>query len=150
MSAKQLSPEREAALAAYNEIVEKAELVSITLVATNFLAKPEYYKALSDDDEKLRRGYGSTFSGFSYDGTSQALSGQFEWGIEATLGRKKLLHVKATYFIVYEDVPDVGNEHAEAFIKRVGKFATYPYFRALVSQISAESRANLPIMPVLK
>ncbi len=41
------------------------------------------------------------------------------------------------------------DEAVLVFVERVGKFATYPYFRAHCSQLSWESGADLPILPVI-
>lgn len=148
-----LPTEKEAALAAYNSVVADAELRDITLIFTTFVIKPDYYKlALEDEDtaSKVKRELDSNFSAFTYDAERRLLGGQFDWSVEATFGRRKLLNARASFIVSYENVPDVDGVHMEAFIKRVGRFATYPYFRSLVSQFSWESKAELPPLPVLK
>lgn len=150
MNAK-TSKERAAAVAAYNEVVASADLNDITLIFVNFVVKPGYYQAMAGDDvSKLRRGFHSDFKAFSYDPEQNRLGGQFDWTIDVSYSRKKLLQIKASYVVTYDNVPDVGNTHIEAFIKRVGRFATYPYLRNLTSHLSWESRAELPVLPVLK
>lgn len=149
---KQTKKQREAAIAAYNEVVANAELADISLISLNFFVKPEYYSAMSGDAEgrKVKLEFGDNFGAFFYKEDAAMLGGQFEWSIDANFGRKKLLNIKAEFLIAYRNVPNVGQSHMEAFVKRVGKFATYPYFRALVSQISWGSRVDLPVLPVLK
>lgn len=144
------SNDRDAAVSAYNEVVASAELADITLVFVNFVVKPGYYQLSVDDPSKLKRGFHSDFKAFSYDAKRRRLGGQFDWSIDVSFARKKLLQIKASYVITYDDVPDVGDAHVEAFVKRVGRFATYPYVRNLAAILSWESRAELPILPVLK
>lgn len=152
MTTRDPSDEKKAALAAYNSVVEAAELDDITLIFTNFVIKPDYYKvALAQETaHKVKRELDSDFSAFSYDAERKFLGGKFDWTIDAAFARKKLLSVRASFIVSYENVPDVEQRHMEAFIRRVGRFATYPYFRTLVSQFSWESKAELPPLPVLK
>ncbi len=78
------------------------------------------------------------------------LAGKFKWDVTIKKGRKKLLVIEAVYLVVYQNVPTVPEEPALAFLQKVGKFATYPYFRALVATLAAYARADIPILPVLK
>lgn len=142
-----------AALAAYNSVVENAELQDIRLVSLDFSVQPEYYAALRRSPvakKQLKKVYDSGFSQFAYDSKTKILGGSFDWLITISESRKKLLVVKVSYKVTYRNVPDVGDVHSAAFVRRVGKFATYPYFRALVAQLSWEAKAELPVMPVLK
>jgi hypothetical protein len=145
--------EKAAALEAYNAVVADAELSDIRLVSVDFRIRPEYYDLVRNEKVKklkLKRTFAGEFSNFSFDPKTKMLGGQFEWSISTVSARKKPLQVTVVYFIAYKNVPDVDITHSKAFISRVGRFATYPYFRALVSQLSWESKANLPTMPVLK
>jgi preprotein translocase subunit SecB len=85
-----------------------------------------------------------------YSAEKGILAGDFKWHVDVRKGKQKLVSVTATYSIIYRNVPRVEEEHAQAFLSRVGRFATYPYFRALVARLSAEANANLPILPVLR
>ena len=140
--------EKEAALEAYNEIVENAELGDIRLVELHFDVKPVYY----DDDgrPKHKAKFNCNISNISYDEEPASLGGLIEWSVSIEMGRKKLLSIKAAYIVIYDNVPNVGQNHSEAYFRKVGRFATYPYFRSVVSQLSWASRAELPTLPVLK
>ena len=61
-----------------------------------------------------------------------------------------LFCVNARYMIVYKTSRNVEKEYAIAFLKNVGRFATFPYFRSLASHYSSASAADFPILPVLK
>lgn len=140
--------EREAALEAYNEVVESAELGDIRLVEMDFKVKPTYFE--ESERPKHRAKFNCNISNIAYDAESASLGGMIEWTVGIELGRKKLLSVKAVYIVIYDSVPNVDQIHIDAFFKKVGRFATYPYFRSAVSQLSWASRADLPTLPVLK
>ena len=146
-------PEVKSDVEAYNKVVAEAELHDIRLLELRFKVKPEYYGCLKDESEgkkKIERSYETEFVELSYDSDQRTLGGQFIWSVDATIGRKKLLTLSATLFVFYSKVPDVSEEVLEKYVNRVGRFATYPYFRGLVARMSWESQADLPIMPVLK
>lgn len=140
--------EKETALAAYNDVVERAELSDIKLIDLNFKIKPVYFDPEVRD--KAKRSFNVATSNFFYDEETLMLGGMFEWEVKAEAARKRIFVAKAVYLVVYDNVPNVGTVHSEAFLTRVGRFATYPYFRSLVSQVSWASGAEVPIMPVLK
>ncbi|ANH06256.1 hypothetical protein [Shinella sp. HZN7] len=145
--------DKEAALAAYNRVVEKAELLDIRLTDFKYSVKPKYYPAIEQESEgniNLSRTFDHDVVDINHDTEIGALGGRFVWSLKISQGKTRLLNVDASFFVVYKDVPDVGHEHVEAYLRRVGRFATYPYFRSLVAQMSWESSAELPVMPILK
>lgn len=138
---------------AYNDLVAKAEIGDIRLVDVKYSVKPEYFIALHRERREeihLNRSFEGVLSDVRYDEKTKTLGGQFDWTTKVISGRKKLLYCEAKYFVIYEGVPSYDMEVAEKYLLRVGRFATYPYFRSLVSHMSWESQADLPIMPVLK
>lgn len=137
----------------YNDLVAKAEIGDIRLVEMKYSVKPEYFGALHrerNDELQLTRSFEGVLTDVRYDENTKTLGGQFDWTTKVISGRKKLLQCEAKYFVIYERVPPTDIVVAEKYLLRVGRFATYPYFRSLVSQLSWESQADLPIMPVLK
>ncbi|WP_368649813.1 hypothetical protein [Brucella intermedia] len=146
-----LSPEQEEARAAYNLIVKSAELGDIRLVGLNFKVNPAYYETIEEDGKrKPKNSFGVEISKPAYDADNQILGADFEWKVEITASRKKLLTISATFLAVYFNVPESDAKHHSAYLHRVGRFATYPYFRSLVAQMSWESHTELPVLPVLK
>lgn len=140
-------------VAEYNGLVRDAELADIRLVDLKFNVKPEYFAGLRDEAEgkkALTRAFDSTISDLFHEEEARTIGGQFDWVTEVRSGKKKLLRIEARFLVVYGNVPEVSHEAKERYIQRVGRFATYPYFRSLVSQLAWESKAELPIMPVLK
>ncbi|SDG49515.1 hypothetical protein [Pelagibacterium luteolum] len=145
---KSATSKKAEAVEAYNRVVENAELESIRLVSSNFVVKPEYFLNFSPGNWK--NSFNSNFVDTFFDRNENLLGAQIEWTVSVKRGNKNLLSTKAIYLIAYSNVPEVEEEHCMAFVRRVGRFSTYPYFRALVSRYSAESNAELPILPVLK
>jgi hypothetical protein len=96
------------------------------------------------------RSFGDNLSDPIYSAEHHLLAGQFNWEIIVRKGRKKLLTINATYLVSYDNVPDVSEEAAVAFLRKVGRFAAYPYFRALVARLTSDARTDLPILPMLK
>ncbi|KAA0698524.1 hypothetical protein DTW90_12005 [Neorhizobium sp. P12A] len=144
---------KEEALAAYNDIVQHASLLDLRLVDLKFKVKHEYFNALSqaeNEDGRLEHAFESDLSEMNYDESMNLLIGKFLWSTRVNIKKKKVLSIDAEYYITYSDVPPVDRQHLEAYMGKVGRFATYPYFRGLVSHLSWESSAELPIMPVLK
>jgi hypothetical protein len=143
------------AVRAYDAVVAKAELREIKLIGLNFNIKPKFFAEadLESSDKKagsLNSTFESTFPTAFYDSKDSYLGGQINWSAVVKKGRSKIVSIEAVYLILYSGVPEVEEEHALAFLRRVGRFATYPYFRALVSRLSSESGLDLPILPVLK
>jgi hypothetical protein len=146
------SAEKERARDEYNAVVASAQLGDIKMIRLKFDIKPKFFQVIVQDDPTPTPSsqFDSKFENLSYNPDDGFLGAQIFWSARMMQGRSKLFSIDALYVITYEDVAKVGEEHAFAFIKRVGKFATYPYYRALVSRISAESGLNLPPLPVLK
>ncbi|SOC46244.1 hypothetical protein SAMN05892877_12170 [Rhizobium subbaraonis] len=142
-----------AALNAYNAVVEHAELLDIRLTDLKFSVKPKFYPLMEAErsgEVSLQRSFDVDVSDSGYDPEIGSLGGVFTWRLKVSQSRTKLLTVDASFFVVYRNVPEVERQHADAYLQRVGRFATYPYFRSLVAQMSWESASELPIMPVLK
>jgi hypothetical protein len=138
---------------AYNRVVGAARLEDIRLTSCKFDVEIEYHtirqQEVATNAPILRRSFSSKHEIIGFDKETGVLAGLFNWHVEARRGKKRLLKAAASFLILYNDVPDVPEEPAFAFLARVGRFATYPYFRNFVAQLSWMSQSDLPIMPVL-
>lgn len=146
--------DKETALANYNKVVAASELSDIKLMETKFSVEMEFY-AVRDEEKTgkrllTKRSFNNSITNPIYSSDIGILAGKFNWDVTVRKGRKRLLTLNATYLIVYHKVPEVPQDAAFAFLTRVGRFATYPYFRALVASLTSYARADLPILPVLK
>jgi hypothetical protein len=135
-------------VADYGKVARSARIFDLRLVSARFEVKPEY--ALAGEQASSNNNFTWVHTPLAYQADAKALSGFFTWKVEVKKGRKRTLFAEARYLVTYDNVPDVDERAAFAFLENVGKFATYPYFRAYVAQMSWNSNANLPILPVLR
>lgn len=139
--------ERPFVIKKYNEVVHNAELVDIRLTSSSFRVEPEYFV---EEDIKRKLENSGQPKWIEFDSKSRLALGSFDWEAKCKSGRRTVLSVKARYLIVYSISTDVESRYAEDFVANVGRFAVFPYFRSLVSQYSAASSAELPLLPVLR
>jgi len=139
--------------ATYSEVVHEARLRDILLVQSQFFVVPEFH---AEKDAKLS--FKWDIGEPSFDPKAGVVSSMFQWVLEARspaageddhTERPPLLTLSCHYFIVYDNLEDCDGEAAKAFVRRVGTFATYPYFRAFASQLAWASGTNFPPLPIL-
>jgi hypothetical protein len=128
---------------AYNKVARSATLVALALTSSKFLVDPSF------DPEKLSFGFNGSPHGHFYDSEAGAAGCHWNWSVHARRGRKKLLTIEATYLLLYEQLTECEEPAVLRYLERVGRFATYPYFRTHVSQLSWESSTNLPLLPTI-
>lgn len=131
--------------ALYNHVVDNAELVTIQLRRHEFDVDGEFYNP--DAGKKLS--FDKACLGCTYDQETSMVAGTFRFSIGAKSGRKVVLKSVADYLVAYEFAVDVNEEAAKGFCSRVGLFAAYPYYRALVASLSASANLNLPTLPMI-
>lgn len=145
---------RQAAVAAYNAVVATAELLTVRLIDLKFVAKADYATLRDEEAEQgqrlSRREIDFSLAGESFVPDKSLLAGTVRGTITIRRGRKTLVNIAATYLVAYSDVAAVEPEHALAYLRRVGRFAVYPYFRSLVAVLSETGELALPTLPVLK
>ena len=133
----------------YNAVTQSARLATISLLDCKFVVKPGFFKDREEGEPRHKFVYGHELEEPRYVPKRGLATGQFTWKVEVRVSRKKVLNLVATYLIVYENLEDMNAGAVSAFVERVGRYATYPYFRSLASQLSWESGAQLPVMPVI-
>ena len=138
----------------YNAVVESAELMDIRLISSSFdmsVSLPGLLRRQREAGESLIRWlYESELSEYAYSDDDGFLFGQFSWKTVGKESRKHVVSVKATYIVVYQLAPGLSGHYVGIFLKKVGRFATYPYFRTLVATLHADARLDVPPLPVLK
>lgn len=147
--AAQTAASQTAALS-YNTVVERARLEAIRLVRNEFDVKPDYWNTNEPPEVAHELGFRGEMAAGSFDAEAGRFFGMFVWTVEAKRGGEVKVRIAATYVVVYENLRGQKEEAISTFVKRVGQFASYPYFRTLVSHLSAEGSLNLPILPVLR
>jgi hypothetical protein len=134
--------------ASYNRVARKAKLVGLTLKSSNFFCSSEYFTA-KDSETPPKLGYSSKMFDPAFSDERGVAKCEWKWCVSARAGRKKVLTIESTYLLIYENLEECEAAAVNRFMLRVGRFASYPYFRAHVSQISWESAAELPILPTI-
>jgi hypothetical protein len=133
---------------AYNTVARAAKLQRIALYRSNFVVLPDYF--LSMDDEKAPKpGYSGSFGGYYFDAESGRATCEWKWRIIVSEKRKKTLTIDVVYLIIYGGLQNFTEDNVVRYMRRVGRFASYPYFRAHVSQLNWEAGTNLPILPTI-
>ena len=138
---------------AYVKVVRSAVLQDIKLVSSSFVVEMAYFEDGEighADDERLNYSYGSEQPMVAYDSTDGGLLGQFDWKVIVTRDDTEVLTIRATYVAAYQCDEGLDEKATAKFVERVGRFATFPYFRALVGFYGTASSIEIPILPVLK
>jgi len=139
----------------YNRVVAAAEFSAILMmksrseVAQNAqqlldLAQEEGFTGIVHIDQSV--------SGYSFDpdrGMASCIV-SFQLSISGGEGRQALFNVSCEFSVVYHGLEGQDSGAIGRFIKRVARFAAYPYFRAYVSHVVSLTDIKMPPLPVLK
>lgn len=134
---------------AYNKVARSAQLQLIMLESSRFFVLPEFVVDRGSEERVSNLSYSSSIDKIVFDSERGVASCEWSWSVSARTGRRKTLSVEAVYLVIYDGLTDCDSDAAGRFLRRVARFATYPYFRAHVSQKSWESGANIPILPTI-
>ena len=133
----------------YDKVVSRAELQSIVLRSTSFSVPNDFYPSKAAM-EGLKFGYGVEAENFGFNTETGTAVCVFSCNAEAKRKRKNVISCKAKYFAIYVGLSGCDEAAAQAFVGRVGRFAVYPYFRALVANFAWNADINMPILPVIR
>jgi hypothetical protein len=133
----------------YNAVVAAANLSAVILMRSNFEMDAEYLPANISREKRPKFTTDWNFVSVDFDADEGIATGIFQFDLRVKFGRKNLLKISSSYLVAYDDLFNHDEEIVSVFLKRVGRFAAYPYFRALVSQYSWSSEANLPVLPII-
>jgi len=136
----------------YAKVVKSAELNGIVLLSSSFHADRDYLQGQGtegDGDMELNLSYGLDTPEVGYDAENGQCSGQFDWYVRAQHEDHTAIEILGSYGIVYDCDAQLDPEAVRNFVLRVGRFATFPYFRQLVSFYGDAGSIGLPILPVL-
>jgi hypothetical protein len=131
--------------AEYNRVVGCAQLLGVQVAKVRMDVDSLYYDPSADNKLNFSR----SERGAVYEPERRLIAGNFYFEVSAKQARKRVLHASAEYFVIYELNAEVNEAAARTFCNRVGMFAAYPYFRALVAHLTWEANAKLPPLPVI-
>lgn len=132
--------------AAYNALVGRAVLTNIRLSETRYDIKPD---ALSTDPATWRKEVRAEPVEVFADEESGRLLGSFLFELTCRHRRRKILFCSARYLVSYRVHGGCEPEIGALFVERVGKVVVYPYFRATVAQLTAQSAVQMPPLPII-
>lgn len=130
----------------YNNLVARAHLRTIRLTTSKFELKPE---ALGLDPDAWRNGISAALVQSFFEAESGSLYGVFAFEVACRQGRKRVLGINATYLTNYRVEGDCDGASCELFLERVGKIATYPYFRTHVATLTSQAGLLLQPLPIM-
>ena len=130
----------------YNSLVARAHLRSIRMTTSEFDMKPE---ALDLDPDAWRNNVVAGVLDSFLEHENGSLYGVFSFKVVCRYGRKRVLSIGATYLASYRIQGACDEGACELFIERVGKVATYPYFRSLVAMLTGQAGLMMQPLPVL-
>jgi hypothetical protein len=133
---------------AYNSVARTAKLQGLSLVRSNFAVLPEYFLLIADNDAPRPR-YSAEFEAHTFNQERGRAACEWRWTLKVSAKQKTALSIDTVYVVVYGGLENCNANQVVHYMKRVGRFSTYPYFRAHVSQLSWESGAKLPILPTI-
>ena len=137
----------------YVKVVKSAELKAIVLLSSSFDVDRDSLEGLESDADgeiNLAFSYGAEVPEVGYDTEQGEFSGRFDWYVKAEQNERAVIDIRGSYGVVYGCETELDREAVHNFVLRVGKFATFPYFRQLVAFYGSSSGLNLPVLPVLK
>lgn len=133
--------------AAYEDLVEAAELRDIKLVESEFRISPEI---MSPDVSTWKFGYNCEVGETTYDPEANIITAWVHAMAFCRSGRKRILNCKAKYLLAYTVSQTVETAAAERFTHTVGPFSVYPYFRSHFAELTAQGGALVPPLPIMR
>lgn len=130
----------------YNSLVSRARLRSIRLTGSRFELKPE---GLDLDPEAWRNNVKAEAVETFLEPESGSLYGILGFEAVCRQARKRVLTVGGTYLVSYKIEGECAAPACELFVERVGKVATYPYFRSLVATLTSQAGLMMQPLPVM-
>ncbi|WP_366655616.1 hypothetical protein [Fodinicurvata sp. EGI_FJ10296] len=145
----------------YNRVVKSARLARIFMTGSEFKSEPAYFN--HGDSGSFDHNLDHELTVIDNDTDAGRIAAILQWKVfvteRATKGSEKsksesdaspVLSIEARYLIAYDQIEDGSEDAMKHFMEKVGKMATYPYFRAHVSHINGEAEASLPLLPILR
>ncbi|MDO6591828.1 hypothetical protein DS901_06520 [Loktanella sp. D2R18] len=132
----------------YAEVSRNAELKEVRLIRNKYVIKPEITSVMEERDN-VSHSFVGVCEDFDYNAETGLAIGNYRWTVEIKLGRKKVLKLVTNYLISYYNLEGFDDHYVSYYFHKVGRFTTYPYFRALFSHHTSESGLVLPPLPSL-
>lgn len=129
----------------YNDVARCAHLLSIQMIESSFNISPKYFDP--DHEGKAGLDFSDLHSSFDYE--NRVATAVFSFDSHVKKGKKRVFSCKGKFIVFYRIPSDCDDVHAEAFARKTGLTACYPYFRSYVATTSAMANADMPILPII-
>lgn len=131
----------------YNAVVTGADLLDVKLIGSTFSVEPQFF---SEDRDSKNFSFGCEIATGYYLEEDRKLIGTFLLEAGSKTGRKWVLRAKSTYVVVFDVEGSPSEEAALSYLRRIGKFVCYPYFRAHFAGLCSGAGAEMPPLPVMR
>ena len=129
----------------HEDALEAAELVGIHLREATF--------SVTDGAaaEAAAASFGPTVRRIAFDSRTGRCSLVVAWSLTAPVARRPAsLNAEATFLVLYGGLTGMPAQIVEPLVDQLGRFASFPYFRAYVAQMAGMSGFAIPPLPILK
>ena len=139
----------------YNQVVAAAELSAILMTNSRSESKPNTQQRSDPSEPESVTGIvhiSHSVGDHSFD-SDQGMAScivSFQLSVSAGEGKEELFKASTDFSVIYRGLEGQDDEAIGRFIRRVARFAAYPYFRAFVSHIVSLADIRMPPLPVLK
>ena len=128
---------------AYEGIIESARLKDLKLMTANSVVHP-FFSLEAGAALEVATSWGEE----TYVEDQEAILGACKWVFECRVEgeEESPVRIEASYFLHYTGMGDK-EEAASAYLRDVGRMASYPYFRAHVASVLGSAALVLPPLP---
>lgn len=133
----------------YNAVAQSARLRTVSLIGFDYTIKPSAFELDQSYWENGRKFLSGKMLDIEISLTEDLMIGQYQWAANIKKKTTSTLKVKSIYLLAYEGVAECDPPHLQLYLKKIGRFTTYPYFRALFSTVTGASGLTLPPLPTI-
>lgn len=133
----------------YALVAATAQLQEVALTKSEYKIVPSLFWDLEKGEASLNSKYHGEAMGSHFDSESGVIAGGYKWMAEIKTGRKLALALRADYMLVYSGLEAQPEEYVQLYFRKLARFTTYPYFRALFATNTSLSNIPLPPLPTL-
>lgn len=130
----------------YNYVVKCASLEHIRLLDVSFEVQPEFFGG----EGKPSLSYDVSNEQSFFDAEKGSAFAVVAIDVSGRRSRHKVLACKAKYVVGYSGLSGCDEEAVNVFLRRVGPFSAYPYFRSLFANLDWSAGTQLPPLPIHK
>ncbi|MEJ8404097.1 hypothetical protein WKI27_01905 [Brevundimonas vesicularis] len=130
----------------FNAVVEAAHLLDIKLISSEFSIQASFF---GEPRDNIRFAYGCEPGAHHFNAEDGRLIGTFFVEAGAKKSRKFLMKAKATYLIAFSVEGNPTEDSALAYLRKIGAFGCWPYFRSHFAALCANAGAEAPPLPIM-